>query len=85
MRPSLRAGGGVCDQAHDGQQALCVCGDHGLYTVTITFQKGENGRKDMVRTVSMAEEQNPAYVSTKLIQWQNKLAAQQAAQKEAKA
>ena len=27
---------------------------------------------------ALAEEQNPAYISTKLIQWQNKLAAQQA-------
>lgn len=69
-------------KADGSQQALCVCGDHGLFFVTIKFQKGEKGRKDMVRTVSMAEEQNPAYVSTKLIQWQNKLAAQQAAQEE---
>ena len=27
---------------------------------------------------ALAEEQNPAYISTKLIQWQNKLAAQEA-------
>ena len=38
------------------QQALCVCGDHGLFFCTVKFQKGEKGRKDMVRTVSMAEE-----------------------------
>ena len=61
------------------QQALCVCGDHGLYIVTVTFQKGENGRKAMVRAFAFADEQNPAYISTKLLQWQNKLAAQEAA------
>ena len=61
------------------RQALCVCGDHGLYLVTIKFQKSENGKRDMVRTCALAEEQSPAYVSTKLIQWQNKLAAQQTA------
>lgn len=61
------------------QQALCVCGDHGLYIVTVTFQKGENGRKAMVRACALADEQNPAYISTKLLQWQNKLAAQEAA------
>lgn len=67
-------------QKPDGShQALCVCGDHGLFTVNVKFQKGERGRKDMVRACVMAEEQNPAYVSTKIIQWQNKLAAQQAA------
>ena len=67
------------------QQALCVCGDHGLYTVSVKFQKGENGRKVMVRTCALAEEQNPAYISTKIIQWQNKLAAQQAAQQQKEA
>ena len=66
------------------RQALCVCGDHGLFTVTVSFQKGENGRKAMVRACAVAEEQNPAYISTKLIQWRNKLAAQEA-EKEAKA
>ncbi len=68
------------------QQALCVCADHGLFMVRIKFQKGENNRRVMVRTCALSEEQNPAYISTKLLQWQNKLAAQQAreeAEKEA--
>ena len=69
---------GYVERADGKKQALCVCGDHGLYTVTISFQKGENGRKAMVRACALAEEQNPAYISTKLIQWQNKLAAQEA-------
>ena len=75
---------GYVDKPNNVHQALCVCGDHGLYTVTVSFQKGENGKKAMVRACALAEEQNPAYISTKLIQWQNKLAVQQAA-KEAKA
>lgn len=55
---------------------------HGAHQVP----KGENNRRVMVRTCSLSEEQNPAYISTKLLQWQNKLAAQQAreeAEKEA--
>ena len=71
---------GYLHKADGSHQALCVCGDHGLFTVTVKFQKGEKGRKDMVRACALAEEQNPAYISTKLIQWQNKLAAQQAAE-----
>ena len=70
---------GYLEKPQGQKQALCVCADHGLFTVTISFQKGENGRKAMVRTCALAEEQNPAYVSTKLIQWRNKLAAQEAA------
>lgn len=66
------------------QQALCVCADHGLFMVRIKFQKGENNRRMMVRTCSMSEEQSPAYISTKLLQWQNKLSAQQASQEDAK-
>ena len=75
---------GYVSKPNGTQQALAVCGDHGLYTVTVAFQKRENGRRAMVRTCALAEEQSPAYVSTKLIQWQNKLAAQEA-EKEANA
>lgn len=60
------------------QQALCQCADHGLFMVRVKFQKGENNRRLMVRTCALSEEQNPAYISTKLLQWQNKLSAQQA-------
>lgn len=62
------------------QQALCICPNHGLYLVRIRFQKSEGGRRMMVRTCVLSEEQSPAYISTKLLQWQNKLSAQQAAQ-----
>ncbi len=67
------------------QQALCRCDSHGLFTVRVKFQKSENGRRCMVRTCAMCEEQHPAYISTKILQWENKLAAQQAEQKESKA
>ncbi len=62
------------------QQALCVCQDHGLFTVRIKFQKDDKGRRIMVRTCALTDEQNPAYISTKILQWQNKLSAQRAAQ-----
>ena len=62
------------------QQALCVCPDHGLFTVRIKFQKDDKGRRVMVRSCALSEEQSPAYISTKIIQWQNKLSAQRAAQ-----
>ena len=51
---------GYVDRPDGSRQALCVCGDHGLYTVRVKFQKGENGRKAMVRTCALTEEQNPA-------------------------
>ena len=69
---------GYVHRADGSRQALCVCGDHGLFTVTVKLQKGEGGKRAMVRTCALAEEQSPAYISTKLIQWQNKLAAQAA-------
>lgn len=83
-RQELKAG--YVALSDGAQQALCVCADHGLFMVRIKFQKGENNRRVMVRTCALSEEQNPAYISTKLLQWQNKLAAQQAreeAEKEA--
>lgn len=76
---------GYVNMSDKSQQALCICPDHGLYTVRIKFQKSENGRREMVRTCAMAEEQNPAYISTKILQWQNKLAAQAARAEENKA
>ncbi|MBQ9343216.1 MAG: exonuclease domain-containing protein [Clostridia bacterium] len=69
---------GYVKLTNGSDQALCLCTDHGLFTVTIKVQKGENGRKALVRTCALSEEQNPAYISTKLIQWRNKRDAQQA-------
>ena len=37
-----------------------------------------DGKKIMTRTASIAEEQNKAYVATKHLQWQRKIAAQKA-------
>jgi len=66
---------------NDGaQQALCVCEHHGLFTVRVKFQKDDKGRRVMVRSCALTDEQSPAYISTKLLQWQNKLSAQRAAQ-----
>ena len=62
------------------QQALCVCESHGLFTVRIKFQKDDKARRIMVRSCALTDEQSPAYISTKILQWQNKLSAQRAAQ-----
>lgn len=62
------------------RQALCRCADHGLITVRIRFDKDENGKRVMRRACAVMDEQNPAYISTKVLQWQNKLAAQEAQQ-----
>ena len=58
--------------------ALADCTQHGLIMVNIRFGKDENGKKIMTRTASIAEEQNKAYVATKHLQWQRKIAAQKA-------
>ncbi|MBQ8080518.1 MAG: exonuclease domain-containing protein [Clostridia bacterium] len=70
-------------QQADLFQALAVCPDHGLYFSKLRFFVNNDKKKVMERTTALSEEQNKAYVSTKLIQWQNKLSAQQKAQEEA--
>ncbi len=60
----------------NSRQALSTCTDHGLFFVRCRYQKGENNRRELVRTCTLSEEQSPAYISTKLLQWNNKLAAQ---------
>lgn len=57
--------------------ALALCPDHGLIFSRLRFFKNEEGRRVMERSVSLSDEQNKAYVSTKILQWRNKLAAQE--------
>lgn len=60
--------------------ALADCQAHGLVMVNLRFEKDENGKKIMIRTSSVAEEQNKAYVATKHLQWKRKIEAQNASQ-----
>jgi len=57
--------------------ALAQCPDHGLYYVRIRVVTHEDKQRYLERVAELTDEQSPAYVSTKLLQWQNKLNAQQ--------
>ena len=56
--------------------ALADCPDHGLMYAQVTF--GINDKQELIakRKIFMSDEQNPAYVITKHLQWQQKATAQ---------
>lgn len=61
----------------DGSRiALSECPNHGLMMSRIRFEKDENGKKVLTRSVTLSDEQSKAYVATKHLQWQRKLAMQ---------
>ncbi|MHC1785886.1 MAG: exonuclease domain-containing protein [Christensenellales bacterium] len=57
------------------QTALADCADHGLLIVEIAFTRDENKKLLARRTVSLSDEQSPAYVATKHLQWAGKVAS----------
>ena len=64
-------------QRNDHYMALADCPQHGLAFVKLTFGKNDEGKRIMTRASSLADEQSPAYVHTKHLQWAQKVAAQQ--------
>ena len=60
---------------HDPQHytALAVCEKHGLYYVKMGVVTHPDKKRYLERTTVFTDEQNPAYVRTKLLQWQHKL------------
>lgn len=58
----------------DVDTALADCADHGLLIVEISFSRNEEKQWIARRSVSLSEEQNPAYVATKHLQWARKVA-----------
>ncbi|HSK68430.1 MAG TPA: 3'-5' exonuclease [Candidatus Limnocylindria bacterium] len=62
----------------DVWRALADCPDHGLVLVDILMEKGPDGKARIRRRSQLSEQQNPAYVRTKHLQWAAKAA--QAAQ-----
>lgn len=54
--------------------ALADCPDHGLMFIDVTFVRDEKNRLVARRNISLSDEQNPAYVTTKHLQWANKVA-----------
>ena len=63
-------------QRNDQYMALGDCPQHGLAFVKLAFSKNDEGKRIMIRSSSLADEQSPAYVHTKHLQWAQKVAAQ---------
>ncbi len=61
----------------DRFMALADCPQHGLVFSTIEKKTREEGKQVLVRTTSLSDEQSKAYISTKHIQWRNKLKLQE--------
>ncbi|MBQ6233090.1 MAG: exonuclease domain-containing protein [Clostridia bacterium] len=57
--------------------ALAVCENHGLFYVKMNVITQEDKKRYLERVTVLTEEQSPAYVHTKLLQWQQKLASQE--------
>ncbi len=66
----------------DQYMALADCPQHGLAFIKLQFGKNDEGKRIMTRSASLSDEQNPAYVRTKHLQWQQKIAAQRASDAE---
>lgn len=66
-------------QRNDQYMALADCPQHGLAFVKLAFGKNDEGKRIMTRASSLADEQSPAYVHTKHLQWAQKVAAQEEA------
>ncbi len=71
---------GYVKQGENKFMALADCPQHGLAFFKLTFSKNEEGKRVMIRAASLSEEQNPAYVNTKHLQWQQKMALQKEAE-----
>jgi DNA polymerase III epsilon subunit-like protein len=54
-------------------RALADCAEHGLVLVDILLEHGEDGKSKIKRRAVLAEQQNPAYVKTKHLQWSGKV------------
>ena len=57
--------------------ALSICENHGLFYVKMNVITHPDKKRYLERMTILTDEQSPAYVSTKLLQWQQKLASQE--------
>lgn len=69
---------GYVKQGENKFMALADCPQHGLAFFKLTFGKSEDGKRIMTRAASLSDEQSPAYVHTKHLQWEQKVALQKA-------
>lgn len=58
----------------DTWRALADCPDHGLVLVDLVLDKSAQGRPLVRRRAALSDQQNPAYIKTKHLQWANKVA-----------
>ena len=54
-------------------RALADCPDHGLVLVDLVLDKTSDGKPRVRRRAALSEQQNPAYVKTKHLQWAGKV------------
>ena len=73
---------GYVRQRNDQYMALADCPQHGLAFVKLAFSKNDEGKRIMTRSAAPSDEQSAAYVHTKHLQWQQKVAAQQESEAE---
>ena len=64
--------------------ALADCKQHGLYYAELSFMKESGGCYKMSSRVWLSDEQHPAYIRTKHLQWANKVACAKANKSEDK-
>lgn len=69
---------GYVRKAADQYLGLGDCPQHGLVFIRLQFGKNDEGKRIMTRAASLSDEQNPAYVHTKHLQWAQKIARQAA-------
>lgn len=58
--------------------ALADCPDHGLYFVSVRFERDQDNKLIAHRMTALSDEQSPAYVKTKHLQWAQKVKNHQA-------
>ena len=74
---------GYVMMAPDRFRALADCPDHGLLFVDLALEEDADGTKKVRRSALLSDEQSPAYIKTKHMQWAKKVAT--ARQKEVSA
>lgn len=74
---------GYVKMGPDRFRALADCPDHGLVFVDLILEETQEGALRVCRRAQLSDEQSPAYIKTKHLQWARKVAA--AKQKEVSA
>lgn len=65
---------GYAPLKEDIWRALADCPDHGLVLVDLILDKNAEGKARIKRRAALSDQQNPAYIRTKHLQWANKVA-----------